>query len=68
MSQCARERVLLVMRANGLLAPTRIGGARHLRVHDGSVIPDRFDERWGTDATTTRMGEGTATIFVVVDR
>lgn len=63
----SRKRVLRVMRENGLLAPTRVGGARGPRVHDGSIITDHPDERWGTDATTTRTGEGTATIFVVVD-
>lgn len=61
------RRVLRVMRENGLLAPTRLGAARGPKVHDGTIIPQRPDEMWGTDATSTLTHQGSATIFFAVD-
>ena len=76
----AKGRVLRLMRAAGLLAPTRVGRRRGPRNHDGTITTDRPDELWGTDATacpdelwgtdataclTTR--EGNATVFIAVD-
>ena len=61
-------RVLRLMRAAGLLAPTRVGRRRGPQNHDGTITTDRPDELWGTDATaclTTR--EGNATVFIAVD-
>jgi transposase InsO family protein len=55
------------MGSAGLLAPTRVGRARGPKAHDGTIVTDRPDKRWGTDATSTVTGEGTATIFFVVD-
>lgn len=64
----AKDRVLRVMREHGLLSPTRVGRARGPRVHDGTIVTDRPDVMWGTDATSTMtLAEGTATIFFVVD-
>ncbi len=63
----ARRRVLRVMRENDLLAPTRLGRAHGPRAHDGTITPDRPDEIWGIDATSTLTGEGNATIFILVD-
>ena len=63
----ARRRVLRLMRANGLLAPSRVGSPRGPRTHDGTIIPERVDTMWGTDLTTTVTGEGQAAVFVVVD-
>ena len=64
----SKGRVLRLMRAAGLLAPTRVGRRRGPRNHDGTITTDRPDELWGTDATaclTTR--EGNATVFIAVD-
>ena len=35
--------------------------------HDGTIIPDRPDAMWGTDATSALTAEGPATIFIAVD-
>lgn len=63
----ARRRVLRVMREHGLLAPTRLGRARGPKAHDGTIVPERPDELWGTDMTGTMTEEGHAAIFFVVD-
>ena len=64
----SKGRVLRLMRAAGLLAPTRVGRRRGPQNHDGTITTDRPDELWGTDATaclTTR--EGNTTVFIAVD-
>jgi putative transposase len=63
----SRRRVLRLMRQAGLLAPTRLGHPHGPAVHDGTIIPDRPDRMWGTDATSALTAEGSATIFVAVD-
>src|SRR4051812_34470124 len=55
------------MRANNLLAPTRVGAPRGPRNHDGTIIPATVDTMWGTDLTTTIIGEGQVAVFVAVD-
>ena len=55
------------MRKHGLLAPSRVGSPRGPRTHDGTLIPDRVDEMWGTDLTATWTGQGQAAVFVTVD-
>ena len=47
----SKGRVLRLMRAAGLLAPTRVGRRRGPRNHDGTITTDRPDELWRTDAT-----------------
>ena len=64
----SKGQVLRLMRAAGLLAPTRVGRRRGPQNHDGTITTDRPDELWDTDATaclTTR--EGNATVFIAVD-
>ena len=61
------RRVLRLMRANGLLAPGRVGSPRGPRTHDGTIIPETVDTMWGTDLTTTFTGEGQAAVFIAVD-
>src|SRR3989442_13280562 len=39
------------MRAHGLLAPRRLGPPNGNPAHDGTIITDRPDVMWGTDAT-----------------
>lgn len=64
----SKARVLRLMRAAHLLAPTRVGHAHGPKAHDGTITTERPDQMWGMDATSclTRR-EGTATVFVVVD-
>ena len=63
----SKGRVLRLMRVGGLLAPTRVGQPHGPEAHDGTIIPDRPDAMWGTDATTGWTDEGLATIFIAVD-
>src|SRR4051794_6030281 len=63
----SKRRVLRLMRANNLLAPTRVGAPRGPRTHDGTIIPEAVDTMWGTDLTTTVTGEGQVAVFVAVD-
>lgn len=62
------KRVLRLMRQAGLLAPQRVRGRRRERPHDGTIIPDGPDLRWGTDATMawTRL-DGWVWVFANVD-
>ena len=63
----SKRRVLRLMRAHGLLAPSRAGSPRGPRSHDGTIITDAVDTMWGTDLTTTVTGEGQVAVFVAVD-
>jgi len=63
----SKGRVLRLMRAAHLLAPTRVGHAHGPKAHDGTITTDQPDQRWGMDATSCLTREGTATVFVVVD-
>ena len=49
--QVSGKRVLRRLGREGLLAPQRVRGRRNPRPHDGTIIPDEPDRRWGTDAT-----------------
>jgi len=63
-----KDRVLRVMRENGLLSPSRVGTPRGPRNHDGVITTTRPDVMWGTDATTVAtLAEGTAWVFIAVD-
>lgn len=62
------RRVLRLMRAHGLLAPTRHGHPHGPKAHDGTIITERVDTMWGTDMTTTfTRQDGQVAIFVAVD-
>lgn len=63
----SRRRVLRLMGEHGLLAPSRVGSPRGPRNHDGTIVPDRVDEMWGTDLTTAWTGKGQVAVFVAVD-
>src|SRR3712207_7297863 len=63
----SKRRVLRLMGAHGLLAPSRVGSPRGPRAHDGTIIPETVDILWGTDLTTTVTGEGQAAVFVALD-
>jgi putative transposase len=66
--QVSGKRVLRLLRAHGLLAPQRVRGRRRPRPHDGTIIPEAPNRRWGTDATMawTRV-DGWVWVFCVVD-
>jgi putative transposase len=60
--------VLRLMRAHGLLAPTRHGHPHGPKAHDGTIITERVDTMWGTDITTTfTRQDGQVAIFITVD-
>lgn len=62
------KRVLRLMRRHNLLAPQRCRGRRKARPHDGTIIPDGPNLRWGTDATMAWTGDdGWVWVFVCVD-
>lgn len=64
----SKRRVLRLMREHGLLAPQRVGHPHGPKAHDGSIVPERVNEMWGTDLTSTwTLDEGQAAIFVAVD-
>lgn len=46
-----RKRVLRLMRLHGLLAPVRFVHDHGNPAHEGTIIPERPNEIWGTDAT-----------------
>jgi putative transposase len=49
--RAGKARVLRLMREHRLLAPTRTGPPNGDRAHRGTIIPERPNELWGTDAT-----------------
>lgn len=62
------RRVLRLMREAELLAPTRARRELGPRVHDGTIIPEKPNMMWGTDATATLTAEdGQVTVFIAVD-
>jgi transposase InsO family protein len=63
----SKRRVLRLMGAHGLLAPSRVGSPRGPRNHDGTIIPETVDTLWGTDLTTAWTGEGQAAVFIAID-
>ncbi|MCC5870213.1 MAG: DDE-type integrase/transposase/recombinase [Gammaproteobacteria bacterium] len=64
----SKARVLRLMREAGLLAPSRSGGPRGPRNHDGTIIPEAPNRMWGTDLTATMtLEEGQTAVFVAID-
>lgn len=63
----SRERVLRVMRENGLLSPARSPWRPEMK-HTGRITTDVPNIMWGTDMTSTVLTTGNnAYIFAVVD-
>src|SRR6266545_3133102 len=52
----SKARVLRLMRAAHLLAPTRVGHAHGPKAHDGTITTERPDQMWGMDATSCLRG------------
>jgi transposase InsO family protein len=66
--QVSGKRVLRLLRREGLLAPQRVRGRRKPRPHDGTIIPEAPNVRWGTDATMTwTRSDGWVWVFACVD-
>ena len=64
----SKERVRRLKREQGLQAPQRVGHPHGPKAHDGTIITERPNVMWGTDATTTVTAEeGQVFVFVVVD-
>ena len=62
------RRVLRVMRDAELLAPARQPEPVAECPHDGTIVTERPNVMWGTDATAAvTIVEGTATIFAAID-
>jgi len=62
------KRTLDLMRAAGLLAPSRAGRVLGPRNHDGKITTEEPDEMWGTDFTTTQtIEDGQVAVFVAID-
>lgn len=62
------RRVLRLMREANLLAPVRQKRVLGPRNHDGTIVTEKPNEMWGTDATTTSTVEdGQVTVFIAVD-
>jgi transposase InsO family protein len=62
------RRVLRLMREHRLLAPHRPRRELGPRNHDGTIIPNRPNAMWGTDATATHtLEDGQVTVFIAVD-
>jgi putative transposase len=63
-----KDRLLRVMRENHLLSPSRQVVAAPGNPHEGTILSDKPNQRWGTDATTTfTQQEGQVTIFAAID-
>jgi hypothetical protein len=62
------KRVLRLLRREGLLAPQRVRGRRKPRPHDGTIIPEAPNQRWGTDATMAwTRADGWVWVFACID-
>ena len=63
-----KNRVLRLMREAGLLAPQRAAKRRRPRLHDGRIITDAPNVRWGTDATMAwTKDDGWVWVFALLD-
>jgi len=62
------RRVLRIVREANLLAPTRARRILGPHNHDGTIIPEKPNQMWGTDATAAFTQEdGQVTVFIAVD-
>jgi len=66
--QVSGKRVLRLLRREGLLAPQRVRGRRKPHLHDGTIIPEAPNLRWGTDATMAwTRADGWVWVFACID-
>jgi putative transposase len=67
-TRTSKDRVLQLLRENQLLSPARQPEPVRSHPHEGTIIAERPNQMWGTDATTTFTGvEGTVTVFAAID-
>jgi putative transposase len=66
--RAGKNRVLRLMRENGLLAPHRAGHPHGDRAHSGTIVCERPNALWGADATRfyTRR-DGWCWLFMAID-
>jgi len=65
--KASRNRVNLIMRAQGLLSPQRHEQGEEKK-HDGTIIPDSINQIWGTDGTLFGAINGDLLwLFAVID-
>jgi transposase InsO family protein len=64
----SKQRVLRLMRENQLLAPQRQLAVAPAKEHDGTIVTERPNQMWGTDATATvTLADGQVTVFAAID-
>jgi putative transposase len=64
----SKDRVLHLLRENQLLSPARQPQPVRSNPHEGTIIAERPNQMWGTDATTTfTETEGMVTVFAAID-
>jgi putative transposase len=64
----SKGRVLRLMREAQLLAPSRRPAWVEPNAHTGTIVTERPNQMWGTDATAAQtLEQGQVTIFVAVD-
>lgn len=64
----SKERVLRLMRQNQLLSPARQPSPLPEHPHEGTIVTERPNQMWGTDATATSTdAEGSVTVFAAID-
>ena len=64
----SKDRVLRLLRENQLLSPSRQADPKATNPHEGTIIPERSNQIWGTDATATFTAEeGAVTVFAAID-
>ena len=64
----SKDRVLRLMREQQLLAPQRQIKPAEPNPHEGTIVTERPNQMWGTDATATvTLAEGQVTVFAAID-
>lgn len=64
----SKDRVLRLLRQNGLLSPARQPDPVCRIPHDGTILTEAPNQMWGTDATATFTDlEGLVTVFAAID-
>ena len=59
----SKDRVLRLLRQNGLLSPSRQPDPVHSNPHEGTILTEAPNQMWGTDATATFTDvEGSVTV------
>ncbi len=64
----SKDRVLRLLRQNGLLSPARQPDPARSNPHEGTILTEAPNQMWGTDATATFTDvEGSVTVFAAID-